>query len=90
MPQSRWEGDSVVHALRSSDLLHVEASRARVSQFASRLAEPRRRVVHVAPSWLLRRVQVDDGRVDATGCIGPDYPCFAIFFLLGSRGIVVF
>jgi hypothetical protein len=28
--QNRWEGDGVGHALRSSDLLHVEASRTRV------------------------------------------------------------
>jgi hypothetical protein len=31
-PQNRQEGDDVGHALRSSDLLHVEASQARVSQ----------------------------------------------------------
>jgi hypothetical protein len=40
-PQNRREGDSVGHASRSSDLLHVEASRVRVSQFASKLAETR-------------------------------------------------
>jgi hypothetical protein len=47
-PQNRRE-----HASRSSGLLHVEASRARVSQFASKLTEARRRVVHVAPSRML-------------------------------------
>jgi hypothetical protein len=31
-PQNRWEGDGVRHASRSSGLLHVEASRARVFQ----------------------------------------------------------
>jgi hypothetical protein len=31
VPQNRWEGDDVGHALRSSGLLHVEASRARIS-----------------------------------------------------------
>jgi hypothetical protein len=30
------------------------------------------------------------GRVDATGCVGPCYPCFAVFLLLGLRGIFVF
>jgi hypothetical protein len=30
--QNRREGDGVGHALRSSGLLHMEASRARVSQ----------------------------------------------------------
>jgi hypothetical protein len=29
------------------------------------------------------------GRVDATGCVGPCYLCFTVFFLLGLRGIVV-
>jgi hypothetical protein len=38
---------------RSSGLLHVEASLARV--------------VHVAPSWRLRRSQVEDGQVNAMG-----------------------
>jgi hypothetical protein len=38
------------HASISNDLLHREASRARVSQFASKLAEERQRVVHVASS----------------------------------------
>jgi hypothetical protein len=32
VPQNRREGDGVGHALRSSGLLHMEASRARVSQ----------------------------------------------------------
>jgi hypothetical protein len=43
----------------------------------------------VAPSWRLRRRQAEDGRVDATGCVGPCYPCFVVFFLLGPRGVVV-
>jgi hypothetical protein len=54
-----------------------------------RLAEARRRVVHVAQSQRLRRRQVEDGRVDATGCVRPCYPTFAIFNVLGPRGIVV-
>jgi hypothetical protein len=32
VPQNRWEGDGVGHVLRSSGLLHVDASRARVYQ----------------------------------------------------------
>jgi hypothetical protein len=43
----------------------------------------------VAPSQRLRRRQAEDGRVDATGCIGLCYPCFAVFLLLGPRGVVV-
>jgi hypothetical protein len=38
-PQNRWEDDDVGHLLRSSGLLRVEASWARVSQFASKPAE---------------------------------------------------
>jgi hypothetical protein len=56
---------------------------------ASILAEARRRVVHVAPSWRLHRIQVEDGQVDAMGCVRPCYPCFAVFILLGPSGIVV-
>jgi hypothetical protein len=55
----------------------------------SRLAEMRWRVVHVAPSWRLRRSQVVDGRVDVMSCIGPFYPTFTVFNVLGHRGIVV-
>ena len=41
---------------------------------ASRLAEARRRMVHVASSRRLRRVEAEDGRADATGCVGLFYP----------------
>jgi hypothetical protein len=34
--------------------------------------------------------EAKDGRVDATGCIGPLYPYFAIFVVLGPRGLLVF
>jgi hypothetical protein len=37
------------------------------------------RVVHVAPSRRLRRVQFEDGWVDAIVCIGPFYPTFTVF-----------
>jgi hypothetical protein len=57
---------------------------------ASRLSEARRRVVHVAPSWRSREDQVEDGWVDATSCIGPYYPYFIIFDVLGPRAILVF
>jgi hypothetical protein len=40
----------------------------------SRLAEARRWVVHVVPSQRLRRVQAEDGWVDAMGCVGSFYP----------------
>jgi hypothetical protein len=56
---------------------------------AWRLAKARRRVVHVTLSRKLRRRQAEYGRVDATGCVRPYYSCFAVFFLLGPRGVVV-
>jgi hypothetical protein len=70
-PQNRRKGIGAGHTSRSNVLLWVEASRARISQFASKLAEARRRVVHVAPSWRLHQSQVKDGRVDAMGGVGP-------------------
>jgi predicted metal-binding membrane protein len=46
-------------------------------------------VVHVVPSWRLRQRQVEDVRVGVMGCVGPCYPTFAVFNVLGIRGIVV-
>jgi hypothetical protein len=60
------------------------------SSLALRLAEARRRVMHVAPSRRLHRDQVEDRLVDATGCVGPCYPYFIVFYVLGYRDIVVF
>jgi hypothetical protein len=80
----------VGHASRSSSLLRFEASRARVFQVASKLVEERRRVVHVASSRRSREDEIKDGRVDAMGCIGPFYPYFIVFIVLGPRVILVF
>jgi hypothetical protein len=43
-------------------------------------------VVHVAPSRRLRRRQAEAGRVDTTGCVGPCYPCFAVFSSIRPQG----
>jgi hypothetical protein len=59
--QNRREGIGAGHGSRSSGLLHVEASRAKVFQFALKLAKARRRVVHVASSWRLHRDEAEDG-----------------------------
>jgi hypothetical protein len=45
--------------------------------------------VHVTPSQRLHKRQVEDRRIDATGCVGPYYPTFIVFNVLGPRGIVV-
>ena len=57
---------------------------------ASRLVEARLLVVLVASSWRSRGVEAEDGRVDATGCVGPFYPKIFIFYVLGRRGSIVF
>jgi hypothetical protein len=46
--------------------------------------------VHVAPSCMLHRDQVEDGRVNVMGCIGLCYPCFAVFIVLGHMDNLVF
>jgi hypothetical protein len=89
-PQNRWEDATAWDTRR--DLAACFAWKQVWLGFpslASRLAEAQRWVVDVAPSRRLRQSQVQDGRVDATGCIGPCYPCFAVFILLGPRVIVV-
>jgi hypothetical protein len=90
-PQNRWEDvDGVGHVWRSSDLFHVKASQGRVFEFASRLLEVRRWVVHVAPTQRSREDQVEDGWVDATGYVRPFYPNFVVFPVLDLRGTLVF
>jgi hypothetical protein len=72
VPQNRREDeDDAGHALRFNGLLRVEASRARVSQFASKVVKTRWWVVYVAPSQRSREDQAEDGLFDATGCVGP-------------------
>jgi hypothetical protein len=46
-------------------------------------------MVHVASSRRLCRVEADDGRVDAMGYVGPFYPNFAVFYVLGPMSILV-
>jgi hypothetical protein len=46
--------------------------------------------MHVASSQRLRREEVEDGLVDATGCVGLFYPKITVSNVLGRRGIVVF
>jgi hypothetical protein len=44
----------------------------------------------MASSRRLRREEVEDGRVDTMGYVGPCYPKIVVSSVLGSRGIVVF
>jgi hypothetical protein len=90
-PQNRQEDeDSAGQTLRSSGLLHVEASQARVSQSGLKTDGGAAEMVHVTSSWRSRADEDEDGQVDAICCIRPFYCNFAIFYVLGPRGILVF
>jgi hypothetical protein len=90
-PQNRREDkDSVGRTSRSSCLLHLKASQARVSQSGLKTDGGVARMVQMASSQRLHRVKAEDGQADATGCVKLFYPNFVIFYILGSRGILVF
>jgi hypothetical protein len=58
VPQNQWEDeDGAGHASRSSGLLHLEVSQARVSQSGLNTGGSTARMVHVASLWRLRRVK---------------------------------
>jgi hypothetical protein len=80
----------VGHALRSSGLLHLEAIRARVSQSGLKTGGGVAWMAHVASSQRLHRVEGKDGRVNTTGCIGPFYLNFVVFYVLSLRSVLVF
>jgi hypothetical protein len=89
-PQSRREDeDSVSHALRSSGLLHLKVSWARVFQSGLKNSGGTTQMVHVASSWMLRRVEAKDGWVDVMGYIRFFYPNFVVFYVFSPRGILV-
>jgi hypothetical protein len=77
----------VRHVSRSSGLLHVEASLARVSQ--SDLKTGGGATAGGAHGTIAEVASVEDGRVDAMGCVRPCYRTFIIFNVLVPRGIIV-
>jgi hypothetical protein len=78
-PQNRREDENGVgHTLRYSDLLHLEVSWARISQSSLKTGEGTARMVHVASSQRLCGDEVEEGRVDVTGCIRLFYPNFIV------------
>jgi hypothetical protein len=87
-PQNRWEDATVwdTHQDLAACFAWKQVELV-FSSLASRPAEAQRRMVHVAPSRRLHQSQVEDGRADAMGCVRRCYPCFAIFIVLGRRGI---
>jgi hypothetical protein len=86
----REDEDGVGHVSRSSGLRHVEVSRARISRSGLKTGGGATQMVHVASSWRSCRNQVEDGRVDTTGCIGSCYPYFAVFIVLCPSGVLGF
>jgi hypothetical protein len=60
------------------------------SSLTLRLAEARRRVLHMALSRRLRQNQVEDGWVDVMSCVRPYYSYFAVFYVLDTMRILVF
>jgi hypothetical protein len=69
----------VGHASRSSGLLHVEASLARVSQSGLKTGGGAMMGGARGTIARLRQRQVEDGRVNAMGCVGPCYPYLCHF-----------
>jgi hypothetical protein len=80
----------VGYVSRSSGLLRLEASQARVSQSGLKTCGGTARMVHVGSSWMLHGAEAKDRRVDAMGCVRPCYPYFVNFIVLGPKGILVF
>jgi hypothetical protein len=78
------------HASRSGSLFYLEASHTKVSQSGLKTGggvttdSARDTIMEVAQD------PVEDGRINMTGCVGPDYPYFTVFYVLVFMGIVVF
>jgi hypothetical protein len=85
----REDEDGVRHVSRSSGLLRLEMSQARVSQSSLKTGGCTAWMVHMVSSRRLHGDEAQDGWVDATGCIGPFYPNFVIFVVLGHKGSLV-
>jgi hypothetical protein len=89
-PQNRQKDeDGAGHASRSSGLLHLEASRARVSQSGLKIGRGVTRMVHMASSWRSRGDEAKDRQVNAMGCIGLFYPNFVVFIVLANKSSLV-
>jgi hypothetical protein len=70
-------------------LLHLKASRARLSQSSLKIGAGAVWMVHVASLQRSRGDEAEDGWVDATGCIRLFYLNFVIFVVLGHKGSLV-
>jgi hypothetical protein len=89
-PQNQWEDeDGAGHASRSSGLLCLEASRARVSQSSLKTGGVVARMVHRASSRRSCGNGAGDGWVDTTGYIRLFYSNFVVFIVLGHKDSLV-
>jgi hypothetical protein len=89
-PQNQREDeDGAEHMSRSSSLLHLEVSRARVSQSSLKTGRGAARMVHVASSWRSCGDEAEDGHIDGMGCIRLFYLNFVIFIVLIHKGSLV-
>jgi hypothetical protein len=70
-------------------LLYLEASQDRVFQFNLKTSGDTVWMVHVTSSLRLRRVEAEDGPVDATECVRPFYSNFIVFYVLDHMDILV-
>jgi hypothetical protein len=77
------------HTSRSSGLLRLKVSRARVSQSSLKTGRGAVRMVHVTSSWRSHGDKVEDGWIDMTGCIGLLYSNFTVIVVLGHKGSLV-
>jgi hypothetical protein len=74
-PQNQQEDeDGAGHTSRSSGLLHLKVSWARVSQSSLKTGGGMARMVHVASSRWSRGDEAEYGQVDAMGYIGLSIP----------------
>jgi hypothetical protein len=89
-PENRREDeDGAGHVSRSSSLLHLEASWARVSQSSLKTGGGTVWMVHMASSRRSHGEVAEYGWVDAMGCIRLFYPSFAVFIVFGHKGSLV-
>jgi hypothetical protein len=83
VPQNRWEDeDGIGYTSRSSVLLRLKASRARIFQSSLKTGRGAAQMVHMASLQKSRGDEAEDGRVDATGYIRLFYPNFVVFVVL--------
>jgi hypothetical protein len=84
----------VGHTSRSSGLLRLEVSRARVSQSSLKNDGGAMHTVHMTSSRRSRGSEAEDGRFDGVRCdvveVGPKYPPLAVISFSAHRDILVF